>query len=229
MSMRPPLVATWVIARAIPERRREEFLGDLEELFQIRSLERGGAEARRWYWRQSASVIADAVRERRRRPPSPDGDSVMQTIVQDLRYSFRSLSANPGFALVAVVMLSLGIGANTTIFSWVNSVLLNPMPGSARTSELVQFSYLQNGDVLPTLSYPDYQDIVRSAKQVNAVIGYDDLSVGVVIDRDAERAWSELVTANFFEALGAPIVLGRGFVPQEEMPGAPATVVLSHA
>ena len=153
----------------------------------------------------------------------------MQTIIQDLRYAFRSLIANPGFAGVAVLMLALGIGANSTIFSWVNSVLLDPMPGSARTQELVQFTYLYKGDVMPSFSYPDYQDISRAAKQVSGITGFDDLSVGVVVDRDAERAWAEIVTANFFDVLGAPVALGRGFTPQEETPGAPATVVLSHA
>ena len=116
-------------------------------------------------------------------------------------------------------MLALGIGANSTIFSWVNSVLLDPMPGSARTEELVQFTYLYKGDVMPSFSYPDYQDISRAAKQVTGITGFDDLSVGVVVDRDAERAWAEIVTANFFDVLGAPVALGRGFTAQEEIAG----------
>jgi predicted permease len=242
-SARPPYLASWLVARAVADRRREELLGDLEELFQVQSHERGRREARRWYWRQAANAVVDAIREfkatwplalsearrKARRVEGPAGDSFMQTINQDLRYAFRSLKANPGFATVAVLMLALGIGANSTIFSWVNSVLLDPMPGSARTKELVQFTYLYKGDVMPSFSYPDYQDISRAAKQVTGIIGWDDLSVGIVVDRDAERAWAEIVTANFFDVIGAPVPVGRGFTAQEELPGAAATVVLSHA
>lgn len=225
--MRPPRLATWLIAREIDDRRGEDLFGDLEELFQAHALERGRLAAGRWYWRQAIHIIVDAMRERRRQPQPAAGDSFMQTILQDLRYSIRSLTGNPGFAAVAVLMLALGIGANSTIFSWVNAVLLDPMPGSARTRELVQFTYLYKGDVLPSFSYPDYQDISGAATQVTGVTGFEDLSIGVVIDRDAERAWSELVTANFFDVLGAKIALGRGFRAEEERPGAPATVVLS--
>ena len=226
---RPPYLASWLVARAVADRRREELLGDLEELFQVQSHERGRREARRWYWRQAANAVVDAIRDRRRQPKPPAGDSFMQTINQDLRYAFRSLKANPVFATVAVLMLALGIGANSTIFSWVNSVLLDPMPGSARTKELVQFTYLYKGDVMPSFSFPDYQDISRAAKQVTGIIGWDDLSVGIVVDRDAERAWAEIVTANFFDVIGAPVPVGRGFTAQEELPGTAATVVLSHA
>jgi predicted permease len=227
MRPRPPRLATWLIAREIDDRRGEDLAGDLEELFHAHAREHGHRAATRWYWRQSFHIIVDAIRERRRQPQPPAGDSNMQTILQDFRYSIRSLAANPGFATVTVLMLALGIGANSTIFSWVNAVLLDPMPGSARTKELVQFTYLYKGDVLPSFSYPDYQDISRAAKQVTGIVGTEDLSVGVVIDRDAERAWSEIVTTNFFDVLGAKIALGRGFTADEERPGAPATVVIS--
>jgi predicted permease len=224
---KPPRLATWLIAREIEDRRGEDLFGDLEELFQAHAREHGRGAARRWYWRQAIHIIVDAIGARRRQPQPPAGDSLMQTLMQDLRYSIRSLTANPGFAAVAVLMLSLGIGANSTIFSWVNAVLLDPMPGSARTKELVQFTYLYKGDVLPSFSYPDYQDISAAARQVTGIVGTEDLSVGVVIDREAERAWSELVTANFFDVLGAKIALGRGFTPEEERAGTPGTVVLS--
>ena len=93
----------------------------------------------------------------------------------------------------------------------------------------MQFTYLVKGDVLPSFSYPDYQDITRAARQVSGIAGHDDLAVGVVIDREAERAWAELVTANFFDVLGAPVVLGRGFSKEEDTPGTAAAVVLSNA
>ena len=226
---RPPTLAAWLVARALPDRRREEFLGDLEELFHARALESGRAHAGRWYWGQCANAVIDAVRERRRQPRLPGGDSLMQTILQDLRYAARSLIAKPGFTVVAVLMLALGIGANATIFSWVNSVLLNPLPGASQPGALVQLAYLFKGDVLTSFSYLDYQDLRRESRLVTGMAGREDLAVGVVIDRDAERAWSEVVTANYFDVLGVPMAIGRGFVASEERPGGAGSVVISHA
>jgi predicted permease len=226
--IRPPRLAAWLIDREVEDRRGEDLLGDLDELFQARVAECGGPAARRWYWRQAINIIIDAIRERRRQPPPPAGDSFMQTIGQDLRYALRSLRANPGFTSVAVLMLALGIGANATIFSWVNSVLLTPLPGTLRSHELVQLTYLYRGDVMPSFSFPDYRDITAGAKLVSGVAAYDDLGVGIVIDRDAERAWAQIVSANFFDVLGVPVVAGRTFMSDDDEPGR-ASVVLSHA
>ena len=200
---RPPVIAAWLLARAIDDRRREEFLGDVEELFHVKVAQRGRARARRWYWRQTAAAIVDTFRAWRRKPKAPAGDSFMLTLTQDLRYALRSLVANPGFAGVAILMLALGIGANSTIFSWVNAVLLNPLPGAAQPKDLVQITYLHRGDVMPSVSYPDYRDISAAAKQLTGIAGFDDLAVGVVVDREAERAWAQIVTSNFFDVLGA--------------------------
>jgi putative ABC transport system permease protein len=223
-----PALAAWLLARFLPQRRQEEYLGDLEELFESRASVLGARSARRWYWRQTIAAVIDAINERRRQPREPAGDSVMLTILQDLRYAFRSLAAKPGFTLVAILMLALGIGANVTIFSWVNAVLLDPLPGTSRPNELVQLSYLYRGDPLPSFSYPDYRDIRDGARLLHGVAGRDDLAVGVVIDREAERGWAEIATANFFDVLGVGVVAGRTFVLADDVPGAPAVAVISH-
>src|SRR5688572_4845669 len=226
---RPPRFASWLLSRALEERRREELLGDLEELFQVKALEQGRTAARRWFWQQAAQAILDAIRKRRRQPKAPPGDSPMQTILQDLRYAIRSLTGNPGFAAVAVLMLALGIGANATIFSWVNAVLLNPLPGAKRANELVQLTFIYRGDVMPSFSYPDYQDLTRASTQLTGIAGYEDLAVGIVVDREAERAWAQIVTSNLFDVLGVPVALGRGFTTDDEKPGTSAAAVLSDA
>lgn len=229
MMRRPPALASWLLAQTVAERRQEELLGDLEELYQVHALDHGRGFARRWYWRQAVLAVVDAARHRRRTPRSPAGDTLMQTIAQDLKYALRSLAAKPGFTFTAVLMLALGIGANATIFSWVNAVLLNPLPGTSQPGQLVQLAYMYRGDALTSMSFPDYQDIRDGVKQLQGVTGRDDLAVGVVIDREAERAWAEVVTANFFDVLGVPIVSGRGFTAADNQAGTPATVVLSHA
>ena len=226
---RPPRLASWLLGRAIDDRRREELLGDLEELFHVRLNDKGRIAARCWYWRQAAAAIVDAMRERRGRPKAPRGDSPMQMIMQDLRYAIRSLVGNPGFAAVAILMLALGIGANATIFSWVNAVLLNPLPGATRANELVQLTFIYRGDVMPSFSYPDYQDLSRASTRLSSITGFEDLAVGIVVDREAERAWAQIVTSNLFDVLGVPVALGRGFTADDEKPGTPAAAVLSDA
>ena len=140
----------------------------------------------------------------------------------------RSLTGNPGFAAVAVLMLALGIGANATIFSWVNAVLLNPLPGATRANELVQLTFIYRGDDAQLL-VSGLPGSARASTQLTAITGYEDLAVGIVVDREAERAWAQLVTSNLFDVLGVPVALGRGFTTDDEKPGASAAAVLSDA
>src|SRR5262245_24107004 len=132
-----PRLACWILERYLPTHRHEEYLGDLEELFEARAAHRGVRAARRWYWRQTLAAVADAVVNRRIHPRPQTGDSLMSTIVQDIRYAVRTLTAKPSFALIAILMLALGIGANVTVFSWVNAVLLDPLPGTTNAQRLV--------------------------------------------------------------------------------------------
>lgn len=226
---RPPATAQWSLRVLTPVRIREELDGDLYELFLVRAEREGERRARHWYWRQVAHAFLDLKPVRRpvlsRRIT---GDPLMLTIIQDIRYAVRMLLKQPVFMTVAILMLALGIGANATIFSWVNSVLLNPLPGTTRPGDLVQMSLMYRGSPMTSFSYPDYRDIRDSARTVSGVAGRDDLAVGIVIDRKAERAWGELVTGNFFDVLGVGAWRGRVLQPSDDRRDSEAVAVISY-
>jgi len=139
----------------------------------------------------------------------------MGTLLQDLRYGLRMLAKNPGFTTVAVLTLALGIGASTTVFSWIDAVLLRPLPGVENPSQLTSFETVApNGDAVTT-SYLDYQDYRDHLKLLAGLAGSRPLPLAVGEEEHAERLWGELVTGNYFAVLGVRPILGRAFLPEE--------------
>jgi predicted permease len=137
------------------------------------------------------------------------------SLLQDFRYGFRMLRKSPGFTLVAVLTLAVGIAANTAVFSWIQMVLLQPLPGVADGSQLVSFeTTTPNGEFIPN-SYPDYRDYRDHLRLLSglAVATPNALSVGE--EEHAERVWGELVSGNYFAVLGVKPILGRTFSPDE--------------
>jgi predicted permease len=153
----------------------------------------------------------------------------MRTLIQDMKYGFRILTKNPGFTAVAVLTLAIGIGASTTVFSWVDAVLLRPLPGVANPSELASFETVAaNGDAVTT-SYLDYQDYRDHLKLLAGLAGSRPTALAVGEEDRAERMWGELVTGNYFAVLGVKPILGRPFLPEEyaDKPGAFPVAVIS--
>jgi putative ABC transport system permease protein len=153
----------------------------------------------------------------------------METLLQNLRYGLRTLANSPGFTSVAILTLALGIGANTAIFSVVNTVLLQPLayPNPDRLVELEMSSPQGNGDIT---SIPKF-NVWREQTQVfDSVAAYDFAGPGINLtggDRP-EQVKGIHVSSDYFRVFGAPIALGRAFTAEEDRPGGPAVALISN-
>ncbi|MFB3825487.1 MAG: ABC transporter permease [Bryobacteraceae bacterium] len=153
----------------------------------------------------------------------------METLIRDIRYALRTMAKSPGFAAVAIISLALGIGANTTIYSWVKSILLRPLPGVRDVDRLVMLIERSRAGVFNSTSYPDLADFREAVSSKADLATYSMQTVGLNSGGRTDRAWSESVSANYFTVLGVQPVLGRGFLPEEDLkPGGAPVVVLSH-
>jgi putative ABC transport system permease protein len=152
--------------------------------------------------------------------------------LQDLRYGFRMLLKRPGFTLIVVLTLALGIGANTTIFSAIDAVLLNPLP--YKNPERLMVIWETNKHLGPEMwdrnevamgNFLDWRERNQVFDQLGALFDTDMNLTGI---GEPQRIKSYVVTTNFFQVLGVQPMLGRSFLPEEEKPGAPFTVILGH-
>ena len=152
----------------------------------------------------------------------------MSALIWEFRYGLRALLKSPGFAIIAILTLALGIGANSTIFSWINSTLLNPIPGVAHASQYVELTAGPAGDDAP-ISYPDYVDLRDRNHTLSSLITYALWSVDITGSAKPERVWALFSSANYFDALDVHPILGRGFLPVEgTKPGGAPVVVISN-
>jgi predicted permease len=153
----------------------------------------------------------------------------MSSLLQDLRYALRMMLRNRAFTILAVFTLSIGIGANTTVFSWIDAMLLRPLSGVTLPDRLVAVETLTpNGAFVPN-SYPDYRDFRDHLKLVDGIAVTHPAAFSVGQQDHAERVWGELVSGNFFSVLGTRATVGRVFLPEEygDIPGAFPLVVIS--
>jgi putative ABC transport system permease protein len=148
--------------------------------------------------------------------------------MQDLRYALRMLKKQPGFTVIAILTLALGIGANTAIFSVVNAVLLRPLPYPDADRIMVLNESSGPGQDF-SVALPNYLDWKRdnTVFQHLAITRRESRNLSGILGREAERISSAYVTENFFKVIGLSPVLGRTFTEEEEKPGGPFAVVIS--
>jgi putative ABC transport system permease protein len=156
-------------------------------------------------------------------------------MMTDIRYGIRQLIKHPGFTLVAVLTLALGIGANTAIFSVVNAVLLKPLPFLA-PEELVAIGTIDLSETvspprLYSLGFPDFADFREQNRSFSSMAVYRDRNVALVDEKGAQSVRGEKVSGEFFDVLGIKPILGRGFARADEQAGGGPgglKVILSH-
>jgi hypothetical protein len=154
----------------------------------------------------------------------------MGCMIQDVRYALRMLAKSPGFTAVAVLTMALGIAINTAVFSWMDALVLQPLPGVENSRRLVILETVTPSGERITNSYKDYRDYRDSLTQVSGVALFRQESMSLGDTSHIQRIWVELVSGNYFDVLGVKPFMGRFFLPEEQGDelGAHPVVVISH-
>ncbi len=153
----------------------------------------------------------------------------MGNLWQDFRYGVRRLRKSPSFTGIAILSLALGIGANTAIFSLVDTVLLRPLP-AAQPEQLTEvYGTLRNGAEYTIQSYLNYKDYRDRNDVFTGLLAYRFAPMSLSHDGNSERVWGYLVSGNYFDVLGVRPIVGRAFLPEEDQtPDAHAVAVMSY-
>jgi putative ABC transport system permease protein len=153
----------------------------------------------------------------------------MQTLLQDIRYAGRTLRKNPGFTVIAVVCLALGIATNTTLFSCFNAMILRPCPFADPDRLVAVSDFNPRTGNRDAVSYPNYLDWRDQSRSFTGIAAYTGRSIAITEGTEPVRLSGELITANLFPLLGVRPQLGRLFRADEDAPGADGVVLLSDA
>ena len=151
----------------------------------------------------------------------------VDNLLSEARYTLRRLAATPGFALAAIATMALGIGANTAIFTLVNTVMLRPAAVD-RPDRLVELYTLDSDGVPATSSYPDYRDYRDHQVWDGGAVAYQLTLLNRIQDGRSRIVFAEATSGNYFQVLGIRPVLGRAFTPADDAAGAPPTTILGY-
>jgi predicted permease len=227
--VRPPRITTWIARLAAPASERVDLLTDLDDEFHEQTVRIGVAAARRWYRRQVFRSIGPLLRRRvhssstdeRRHRTHP-----WRFVWHDARDSWRSLLRSPAFALVVIVTLALGIGANTAIFTVVDALLFKPLPyaDGDRLVRVAEWPRTGGNFTVAPAAFFDWRSRIQHLSGLEARTG----ATIALLDGDPEQLRIARVTSGYFDLLGIRPVMGRTFSIGDDRAGQPCGAVLSH-
>src|SRR5262245_54566959 len=156
----------------------------------------------------------------------------METLLSDIKHGLRLLLRNPGFTVIVILALALGIGANTAVFSVMNAVLLKPLP-YPNSDHIVSVAGRFTGIGIPddrnAISPPEFDDLRKFSTSFSDISAVSGASYNIRVSDTPERVAGALVTANFFRMLGVEAEVGRLFAAEEDKPGNDDVVVIADA
>jgi predicted permease len=214
-STRPPRLAEWLLQRLLPRDAADAAIGDLNEEYTGRRL---------WYWAQALSLISGYRSRYQDKSEQQPGTDTMQ---QDIRYALRSLARSRGYTAMAIAVLALGIGATSAIFSFVDGVLLKPLP-YREPERLVQVWEMNPEGFRNYVSALNFQDWQRQHRVFEGIAAYSTAPATLSTGTEPVQLYASRVSASYFDVFGGRAALGRTFVAGDDSEGRDDIVVLSH-
>jgi len=210
-----------MLLRLLPAEFRGDYGPEMEQVFvdQREEAAREGGKIGIWrlWWETAKGIFTTAPREH------------LSMLRQDSTFALRMMSKNLGFTIAAIMVLGLGIGANTAIFSVVNAVLLKPLPYQHGDRLLMmRQSTPRSGLMGRNVSVPELMDYRRQSRSLDAIVEYHNMQFILLGRAEPEQVETGVVSWNYFDIFGAKPLLGRNFAPDDEKTGAPAVLLLSY-
>src|SRR5216683_682679 len=210
-----------MLLRLLPAEFRGDFGPEMEQVFvELReeaAREGGKMGVWRLWWETAKGIFTTAPREH------------LSMLRQDSTFALRMMRKNLGFTIAAIIVLGLGIGANTAIFSVVNAVLLKPLPYQhGERLLMLRQATIGAGLMGRSVSVPELMDYRRQNRSLDAIVEYHDMQFILLGRVEPEQVETGVVSWNYFDIFGAKPLVGRNFSPDDEKPGAPAVLLLSY-
>ena len=210
-----------MLLRLLPAEFRGDFGQEMEQVFvELReeaAREGGKMGVWRLWWETAKGIFTTAPREH------------LSMLRQDSTFALRMMRKNLGFTIAAIIVLGLGIGANTAIFSVVNAVLLKPLPYQhGERLLMLRQATIGAGLMGRSVSVPELMDYRRQNRSLDAIVEYHNMQFILLGRVEPEQVETGVVSWNYFDIFGAKPLVGRNFSPDDEKPGAPAVLLLSY-
>ena len=213
-----PLRRAWqrILGTFTGGRREREMSAELEAHIEMQTEDNIRLGMSREDARRAAMLKFGGVESTKEHYREQRGLPQLETLAQDVRFAVRALAKRPSFVVVAILSLGIGIGVNATVFTWFKAVYLNPLPGVREARKLITISASYRDANGYSNSYADLLYFRAHSRLFATLLGHEMEMLALSDGKYAEMTTGGIVSGNYFDVLGTPMALGRGFRPEED-------------